>query len=113
MHSKLHQADNWDATQLMCLCPTLQAGGEGLDRGPPARDLPAVLRQGRHAHLCRQHGGAVQMEQEGVGHGAGQLLLGLLLHAGVWRLHERPVRGDRSSSQETITRMTGIHITLS
>lgn len=83
---------------MTCLCPTLQAGGEGLDSGATARHLPPILRQGCHAHLCRQYGGAVQMEQEGVGHGAGQLLLGLLLHPSVWRLRERPVRNDRSSS---------------
>lgn len=87
----------------------MQAGGEGLDGGAAARDLPPVLRQGRHAHLCRQHGGAVQVEQEGVGHGAGQLLLGLLLHPSVRRLRERPVRsgGERPwLSRETLVRVT-------
>lgn len=67
---------------------TLQADGEDLDGGAPARDVPPVLRPGRDAHLCRQHGGTVQMEQEGVRYGAGQLLLGLLLHPSVWRLRE-------------------------
>lgn len=104
---KLHLACNRGASQLTCFYPTLQAGGEGLDRGAPARDLPPVLRQGCHAHLCRQHGGAVQLEQEGVGHGAGQLFLGLLLHASVWRLRERPVRNGSSSSGSATRHLPG------
>lgn len=70
------------------LPPPVQAGGEGVDRGAAARDLPPLLRPRGDAHLCRQHGRAVQLEQEGVRHGAGQLLLGLLLHPSVRRLRQ-------------------------
>lgn len=77
----------------MTLLPLpVQAGGEGLDGGAAARDMPPLLRPCGDAHLCRQHGRAVQLEQEGVRDGAGQLLLGLLLHPSVWGLRQRPVR---------------------
>uniref|UniRef100_G3NDP6 Solute carrier family 17 member 9 n=1 Tax=Gasterosteus aculeatus aculeatus TaxID=481459 RepID=G3NDP6_GASAC len=61
-----------------------------MDGRAAARDVPPVLRPRGDAHLLRQHGGAVQVEQEGVRHGAGQLLLGLLLHPSLRRLRQRP-----------------------
>lgn len=66
----------------------MQASGEGMDSGAAPRDVPPVLRPRGDAHLRRQHGRAVQLEQEGVRHGAGQLLLGLLLHPSVRRLRQ-------------------------
>ena len=69
----------------------MQASGEGMDGGVAARDMPPVLRPCGDAHLCCQHGRAVPLEQERVRHGAGQLLLGLLLHPSVRRLRQRPV----------------------
>lgn len=66
----------------------MQACGKDMDSGAAAGDVPPVLRPCGDAHLCRQHGRAVRLGQEGVRHGTGQLLLGLLLHSGVRRLRE-------------------------
>lgn len=42
----------------------LQASGEGMDSGAPAWDMPPLLRPRGDAHLFRQHGRTVQLEQE-------------------------------------------------
>lgn len=65
---------------------SVQARGEDMDNSAAARDMPPLLCPCGDAHLCRQHGREVQLEQEGVRHGAGQLLLGLLLHPSARRL---------------------------
>lgn len=54
--------------------------------------MPPLLRPCGYAHLCRQPGGKVQLEQERVWNGAEQLLLGLLLHPSVRGLRQRQVR---------------------
>lgn len=59
-----------------------------MDGGAVTGHMPAVLRSRGHADLRREHGRALRMVEEGVGHGAGQLLLGLLLHSGSWRLRQ-------------------------
>lgn len=73
-------------------CPhsvlSTQACSTDLDGGAAVGDMSTLLRPGGHAHLCRQHGRSLQLVQEGVGHGAGQLLLGLLLHSGPRWLHQ-------------------------
>ncbi len=66
----------------------LQASSKGMDGGAVAGDVPAVLCPCGHAYLCSEHGRALQLVQERDGHGAGQLLLGLLLHSGPWRLRQ-------------------------
>lgn len=73
-----------------------QAAGEGVDRGAPAGNMPPLLRPRGDADLCRQPGGKVQLEQEGVWNGAEQLLLGLLLHPSVRGLRQRQVRKQKS-----------------
>lgn len=88
----------------------MQARGEAMDGGAVARDVPPLLRPCGDAHLCRQHGGEVQLEQEGVWHGAGQLLLGILLHPGVRRLRQRPVRHVASARVDS--EKTGVSILL-
>lgn len=55
----------------MSSVPAMQTPGAGMDGGATAGDLSAVLCPRGHAHLCRQHGGEVQLDQEGSGHGAG------------------------------------------
>lgn len=74
-----------------------QAAGEGVDRGAPAGNMPPLLRPRGNADLCRQPGGKVQLEQEGVWNGAEQLLLGLLLHPSVRWLRQRQVRNRRAT----------------
>lgn len=84
-------APQWYVQFLNWAILPVQAGGKGVDSCAPAWYVPPLLCPGGDAHLCGQHGGEVQLEQEGVWHGSGQLLLGLLLHTSVWRLCQWPV----------------------
>lgn len=74
-----------------------QATGKGVDGGALAGDMPPLLCTCGDAHLCRQPGGKVQLEQERVWNGAGQLLLGLLLHPSVRGLRQRQVGNKRAT----------------
>lgn len=71
---------------VVSLC--LQAGSKDMDGGAVAGHMFAVLCPCGHAYLCSEHGRALQLVQERDGHGVGQLLLGLLLHSGPWRLRQ-------------------------
>lgn len=64
----------------------LQAESTSMDSVSAAGDMSTVLCPCGHANLCGQHGGAIRLVQEGVGRGTGQLLLGILLHSGSWRI---------------------------
>lgn len=74
-----------------------QTTGKGVDGGPLTGDMPPLLCPRGDAHLCRQSGGKVQLEQERVWNGAGQLLLGLLLHPSVRGLRQRQVGNKRAT----------------
>lgn len=83
-----------------------------MDSCAAAGDLPPVLCPCGNAHLCCQHGRAVQLEQEGVWHGAGQLLLGLLLHPGFRRLCQWQVGSWPWASASFTDNSSGMNIML-
>lgn len=87
--SSCFQLSHGPLTKLLdCVSVCLQASSKIMDCGSVAGDVPALLRPCGDAYLCSEHGRALQLVQERNRHGAGQLLLGLLLHSGPWRLRQ-------------------------